>query len=57
MCRSFEGQDVIRVTANGQRVWAESVGGAVRRYESLYFSRKAVPVASQYGAIFASPDE
>jgi hypothetical protein len=42
---------------NGPAVEGVNVGGAVRRYESRYFSRKVVPVQGGYGAIFASPGE
>jgi hypothetical protein len=31
------------IKANGTLVWTVSAGGAVRRYESRYFSRKIVP--------------
>ena len=42
------------ICANGPAVEGVNVGGAVRRYESRFFSRKVVPAASHHGAIFAN---
>jgi len=43
------------LTANGPAVEGVNVGGAVRRFESRFFSPKVVPAASHHGAIFANP--
>ncbi len=43
----------LRLVANGPAVEGVNVGGAVRRYESRYFSRKTVTEQGGYGALFA----
>jgi len=48
---------VSRINGNGPAVEGVNVGGAVRRYESRYFSQKIVPAASHHGAVFANHGE
>jgi len=45
------------MNANGPAVEGVNVGGAVRRFESRFFSHKVVPAASHHGAVFANPGE
>jgi hypothetical protein len=55
--RCYEDLGQICLAANGPLVWAVSVGGAVRRYESRYFRQDLSRRTSHHGAIFASPGE
>jgi hypothetical protein len=47
----------LRLTHNGTAVEGVCVTGAASRFLVPVVSREAVPVASRYGAIFASPGE